>query len=288
MTWVLTITGALLVLLALRDMFHTLWHPRGFGSMGRAVFAAVWWLARRLPSELPGPVGMLAVALLWSLLVLAGWTLIYLPHMPDGFLFGGTAQRDASGDLVTSVYLSLVTVATLGYGDVVPAYPALRLLAPLQALVGFALLTAVISWVLQVYPTLARRRSVARQLSIMAATDTVSFVGEGSVSVVTQLLHGLVDQLTTVRVDLLQYGETYYFREDDPTLSLAANLPYALDLVAAGKRAGSPDVRHLAAMLDQALGDIAGLLEEYVGPHGSVPAVLEAFADDHRQRALRA
>jgi hypothetical protein len=288
MTWVLTIAGALLVLVVLHDMFHTLWHPRGFGSMGRAVFAAVWWLAWRTRTELTGPIGLLAVALLWTVLTVAGWTLIYLPHMPAGFHFSSPLTPAASHDLITATYLSMVTVATLGYGDIVPAYPALRLLAPLQALIGFAVLTAVISWVLQVYPALIRRRSLARQLSIMATTDTVTFLGEGQASVVTQLLQGLVDQLSTVRVDLLQYGASYYFREEDPALSLAANLPYTLDLVAAGKRVPSADVRHFAAMLDEAVSDLAGALEEYVGPGDTVPAVLEAFAGDHRQRALHA
>lgn len=79
----------------------------------------------------------------------------------------------------------------------------------LQTLLGFALLTAVISWLLQVYPALGRRRALARQLSIMAATGTVDFVREGQANVVVQLLQGLVDHLSTAPVDLVQYGESY-------------------------------------------------------------------------------
>lgn len=287
MTWVLDIGGALLVLLVLRDIFHTLWHPRGFGTLGRVVFATVWRLTRRTRTELAGPLGLLAVAFAWTGLVVAGWTLIYLPHMPDGFFFSSPLRPGASSDLVASIYLSMVAVGTLGFGDIVPAYPALRLLVPLQALIGFGLFTAVITWVLQVYPALIRRRALSRQLSIMAATDTASFLGSGETSVVTQLMRGLVDSLTTARLDLQQYGETYYFREDDPTLSLAANLPYALDLVAAGNRADSPEVRHLAAMLDHAVADVVGVLEEYVGSHDTTSAALDAFAQDHGQHPLR-
>ncbi len=288
MTWPLTILGVALVLLALRDLFHTLWHPRGFGTLARLVFATIWRLLRRIDTELAGPFGLLAVAFTWGGLVVAGWTLVYLPRMPDGFYFGSSLQPAQANDLVSSLYLSLVTVATLGFGDIVPAYPALRLTVPLQAVIGFGLLTAVITWVLQVYPALIRRRAASRQLSIMAATDTASFVAEGDPSVVTQLLQGLVDALTTVRMDLVQYGETYYFREVDPALSLAANLPYALDLVAAGKASSSPEVKHLAAMLDEAVGGMAAVLAEYVGTRQTVPATLDAFAGDHRQRPLRA
>lgn len=288
MTWLLNILGALLVLLALHDVFHTLWHPRGFGGLGRLVFATVWRLTRRRNTELSGPLGLLGVAFLWTGIVVAGWTLIYLPHMPAGFNFGSSLQPAQSNDLVASLYLSLVSVGTLGFGDIIPAYPALRLTVPLQALIGFGLFTAVITWVLQVYPALIRRRAVARQLSIMASTGTTSYVGEGDSSVVAQLLQKLVDDLTTIRMDLLQYGETYYFREEDPSLSLAANLPYALDLVAAGKAAPSADVKHLAAMLDEALDGVAGVLAEYVGTRETVPGVLDAFAADHRQEPLRA
>ena len=63
--------------------------------------------------------------------------------------------------------IALVTVATLGFGDILPADPVLRVVAPVQALVGFVLLTAAISWVLQVYPPLGRRRALARRQSAM-------------------------------------------------------------------------------------------------------------------------
>jgi hypothetical protein len=286
MTWLLSIAGTLLVCLTLRDIFHTLWHPHGFGSLGRQLFVLVWWLTGRRRTEVAGPLGILLVVGVWAAIIVAGFTLIYLPHMPEGFNFGSSLQPARSSDLVESVYLSLVTVGTLGYGDITPAYPALRMLAPLQALMGFVLFTAAISWVLQVYPALSRRRALAKRLSIMAETDTVGLMTTGDPSVVTQLLHSLVDDLLTVRVDLLQYGETYYFAEVEPDLSLAANLPYALDLVAAGKQSDSPDVRHHAAMLGQATENIASSLTEYVD--GATPReVLHAFAEDHGHRVVR-
>ena len=60
-------------------------------------------------------------------------------------------------DLLDSLYLSLVTVAALGYGDIVPTYAWLRLVSPLEALIGCALLTAAVSWILQIHPALARK-----------------------------------------------------------------------------------------------------------------------------------
>jgi hypothetical protein len=287
MSWFLNALGALLVILALRDIFHTLWHPRGFGSLGRVLFALVWRVTRQWRTEIAGPLGLLTVVLTWAVMIVAGWTLVYLPHMPDGFYFGGPPHPGDSSDLVASVYLSLVAVATLGFGDIVPAYPALRLVVPLQALVGFVLFTAAISWILQVYPALVRRRGLAKRLRLLADNDTVAYAVTGDPGTVAQLLQSVTEELLAVRMELLQYGETYYFREGDPSISLAANLPYALDLAHAGKQSGSLDVRHAAAVLEGTVTSTAESLDDYVRTGGSVTDVLAAFAEDHGQRATR-
>jgi hypothetical protein len=64
-----------------------------------------------------------------------------------------------------------VTLATLGYGDIVPTSDLLRVLVPLEALVGFALLTAALSWVISVYPALSRRRSLARGATLLKGSE---------------------------------------------------------------------------------------------------------------------
>jgi hypothetical protein len=286
MSWFLNALGALLVVLALRDIFHTLWHPRGFGSLGRVLFALVWRVTRGSRTELAGPLGLLTVVLTWAGMIVVGWTLVYLPHMPEGFYFGGPPHPGGSSDLVASVYLSLVAVATLGFGDIVPAYPALRLVVPLQALVGFVLFTAAISWILQVYPALVRRRGLAKRLSLLAENGTIGYAASGDPGTVAQLLQSVTEELLAVRMELLQYAETYYFREGDPSISLAATLPYALDLARAGKQSDSVDVRHAAAVLEGAVTSTAGSLDEYVGTGGSVTEVLDAFAHDHGQRPV--
>jgi hypothetical protein len=66
--------------------------------------------------------------------------------------------------VLDALYLSTVAMSTLGFGDIVPVDGWLRLVVPVQALVGFLLLTAAVSWVLQVYPAPARRRVLAVRL----------------------------------------------------------------------------------------------------------------------------
>jgi hypothetical protein len=140
---VVTSLGGLLVLVVLRDIFHTLWHPSGRGGLSERLMRRVWHRGRKQPwlGPLVGPLGMAVVVAAWVLLVVAGWAMVYAPHLPAGFIFGSGLDAAERGGVVDAVYLSLVTLATVGFGDIVPADTWLRIVVPLQGLVGFALIT---------------------------------------------------------------------------------------------------------------------------------------------------
>lgn len=290
MTWILTIVGVGLIAIALRDIFHTLWHPSGFGTLSRLVFAAIWRIAKPRKggrsTELAGPVGLLATLAVWTLLLIAGFCLVYLPQMPQGFYFGSSLRPGVSSDVVASLYLSMVALTTLGLGDIQPATPLLRLVVPLEALLGFVLLTAGISWILQLYPALIRRRALARRLTTMArhAADEVVATGEPSVAV--QHLEGVRDSLAAAEMDLVQYAESYYFREQLSDLSLAAALPYVATLAAAGERSASSEVQQAAAMLGGGLSAFLDVARGYLGDDLDAGLTLSGFAADHDHVAL--
>jgi hypothetical protein len=86
--------------------------------------------------------------------------------MPGHFLH--TAELDAPGSsLRDSLYFSLVTLATLGYGDISPLSGWLRMVAPLEALLGLGLLTGCVSWLLSIFPVLSRRRALAYEIHLL-------------------------------------------------------------------------------------------------------------------------
>ncbi len=284
--WIVSALGLLLVATTLRDIFHTLWHPSGFGSIARTILALTWRLGAgvlpRRSRDLAGPLGLVGVVTVWTGLVVAGFVLVYWPHMPEGFHFGSSLAPERSSGPTGALYLSLVTVATLGFGDILPADPALRVLAPVQALVGFVLLTAAISWVLQVYPALGRRRAFARRLSAMHRNGYAEVIRTAEASVATRMLDAVTEGVAQVESDLLQYAESYYFPEQQPALSLAATLPHTLDVVAAGRQSASREVRVAAEVLDHALDALAGRLDSrYLHTGGSTATVLAAYATDH-------
>jgi hypothetical protein len=293
---VATVGGALLAMAALRDIFSTLWHPRGFGTVCRGVMTVCWTVGkldrRERRTELAGPCGMVLTIASWSAMVVAGFALIYWPQMPEGFYFSSSLQPATSADLGSAAYLSVVAVGTLGLGDVVPADGWMRLLVPVEALIGFVLLTAAVSWGLQIYPALSRRRGLALQLSSDRRQGLAAVAREPSGGLVAEHLVALAAGLGGVHVDLLQYAESYYFREHDPELSLAATLPVAMQLAEAARCSSSTQVRHAGGLLHDAVSGLCRSLDQRflrVGAEGGASEegyeerVLRAFARDHQQ-----
>jgi len=158
----------------LRDAFEALFHPDGRMALSRAVMRGYWWLFHLVGAHRPrlfalaGPAMLLTILMLWAALLAIGWAFVLWPHFPDGFRFADELGPDAGQrGLVDALYMSLVTLGTIGYGHISPASDLLRLLVPLEALVGFALLTASVSWLLTVYPALSRRRSLAYEITLL-------------------------------------------------------------------------------------------------------------------------
>lgn len=182
-----------------------------------------------------------------------------------------------------ALYISLVTLATLGLCDIAPTSGWLRALAPMEALVGFVLLSATVAWILGIHPALARRRALALRLSHVhrsrATAEALDSAGGAA------LLDGLASALSTITVDFLQYAESYYFHDGDERTSLPRQLGHAVGLADRAGAAHHPDVRLSASVLHRALEDLAVVLDERFLRTGEGPErVFAAYADDHGQQ----
>ncbi|WP_431961830.1 potassium channel family protein [Actinacidiphila sp. bgisy160] len=285
MKWLITLVGAGTVGIILRDVFHTLWHPTRHGGLSRFVMTVLWRLSSRLSTRrrqagLAGPLGMVTVVAMWASGVTLGWALIYWPHLPDAFSYATGLEPTEHAGFVDAVYVSLVTLATLGLGDIAPTAGWLRIAGPLEALVGFALLTATVSWILGIYPALARRRALALKISHIRTTDPTSDqLDSGSGAI---LLAGLATEVGRIGVDLLQYAESYYFHDGQDTTSLAVHAEYATELAQRGCAAHRADVHLAANILTAALDDLAAVLEQrFLHTAGTTREIFQAYARDH-------
>ncbi|MEU9920204.1 potassium channel family protein [Streptomyces griseoluteus] len=285
MEWLVSLGGAGLVLVTLRDLFHTLWHPTRHGGLSRLVMTALWRLARRFRARrrvvgLVGPLALVTVVSLWTAAIVLGWAVVYWPHMPGAFTFSPGSRAAQQSSFLDSVYLSLVTVATLGLGDIAPIEGWLRVVSPLEALVGFVLLTATVSWVVEIYPALTRRRVLAVRLALLRDSDPAPAQVDCTAGAL--LLDSLVTDVVCVRIDFTQYAEAYYFHDGEDHSSLAAVVGFAFVLAERGKSARLPEVRLAGALLGGALEDLAGVLDQRFLRTGGTPAeVFAAYAADH-------
>jgi hypothetical protein len=285
MKWLITLVGAAVVATILRDVFHTLWHPTRHGGLSRIIMTGLWRLSSRLSPRrraagLAGPLGMVTVVATWAFCVAVGWALIYWPHMPGAFSFSAALEPGEHSGPVDALYVSLVTLATLGLGDIAPIAGWLRIVAPMEALVGFALMTATVSWVLGIYPALARRRTLALRIAHLRHTGSAAQHLDSAAGAVA--LDGLADDVARICVDLSQYAESYYFHDGHGDMSLARQVGYAAELAALGNRAQRLDVRASAAVLTAALEDLAGILDRwFLHTEGTMRQTFQAYARDH-------
>jgi hypothetical protein len=285
-----TVGGVGLIGLVGRDAFDALFHAEGRGIFSRQITRAVWRLFRRGGTRhqrlsLAGPVAFVTVIATWAGLLVLGWALLFWPHMPSGFRFD--AGVEAGGpDFVHALNVSLVTLTTLGFGDITPTSNALRLILPLEALLGFGLLSASISWLISIYPALSRRRSLAYEISLLRVAEAEDNLSLDALTpdVAERLLAELTSRLVAVERDLVHFPISYYFSAGDSRFSLPVAAPYLLEIARRGMHEAQPTiVRFRARLLMQAIEDLARTAAtQFHGSDATTPEeLLSGYARDH-------
>lgn len=293
MTTLATMLGVALIGVALRDIFAQLFQPSGSGPLNRWLTHLVWDGLRRIAVRYPGVLSLAGPSIFliiigtWVALLAAGWAFIMWPRLPEDFFFATGGDPSEEHGFVDALYVSLLTLTTLGYGNITPTVGWLRIIVVLEALVGFGLLTAVISWLLSIYPALSRRQALAREVSHIrrAENETGADATRVDSEAAERLLFSLTSQLIMVRGDLAQFPVTYYFRASEELSSLPANMPGLVHLAERGHGEDQPPaVRLRAAMLQGAIQDFADTVSSRnflgISPE-SVDDALAVYARDH-------
>jgi len=292
LTVVCNVVGAAAVLLALRDMLKELFHPGGSGSLSKQLQRTVWRIYHRASRNRPrrlataGPMALVGVLLMWTVLLALGWALVFWPYLPDAFRFSAPlhpARQTSFGD---ALYFSLVALTTLGYGDITPTRLLLRFLVPVEAGLGAGLLSAGISWTLSLYPVLSRRRALAERVFLLRRSEErtgLDLLAQNP-QIVTMVLADLAAALAQVRVDLGQSDISYSFYDQRTIIAMPAALPVMLRLARSAAAAGRPDpVRIAAVALEESVCEYAETVRAnhlHVG-HRPLDELLALYAADH-------
>jgi hypothetical protein len=287
----ITFVGACLVVVALRDVFDTIFHPHGRGVVSRTLVTAVWRSMRALVRgnhralSLAGPLAVVVVIAAWGTLVILGFALMLWPHFPDGFVTSEGVGLGSSS-FVDALYLSLVDLTSLGYGDIVATGDLVRFLGPLETLIGLGLLTASITWILLLYRVLSDYRSLSHEISLLLEAEHRSGVSLAVIEsqVAARTLADLTSRVIATRDDLLHSPIAYYFHPREPRHALPvllSSLVEVLDECTGEERALA--LRFQAAMLVQSVDDLLETIaHEFVGTPAADPSqALAAYRRDH-------
>ncbi len=170
------IAGSVLLVMVLWETFETVVLPRSAGPglrLTRFHFVGTWFTWRFLASRFSyknpfrqamlgvyGPLALILLISLWAnLLILSFGLMLYGVSANEAIRAGAKPVK-----FTDTLYLSGVTLFTLGYGDMTPKTPASRLLCVLEAGVGFGLLAMVIGYLPALYQTFARRETMVLRL----------------------------------------------------------------------------------------------------------------------------
>jgi hypothetical protein len=245
---VATVVGTLIVVAVLVDVFVTVMHLDTNGFLAFRLQNLVWRLLNGLASRsgrrrrsllaLAGPVMMVASFVLWFAGFVLGFTLVVWPHI------GGFRTEEEIGVLgfAEALYYVGVTGTVLGYGDLTPVDERLRTLAWIISGLGFALLTLIVTYLLNVVSGVATRNALA-----VLAYDLTGGSGSGIDAVLRHAHAGELEQLgqrfQTLQTRAAEVHERMrqfpildlYYRSRDATVDPEMLISVLLDMAAAGQ-----------------------------------------------------
>ncbi len=253
MEWLLVPVGVALILTGVTDVFFTVLHYDGFGflssRLNNRLFRVVRFATRPLPRgyrdlglSLAAPAMIPVTIVVWILLISLGYAMIYYAGMSEQTFIFASGLKPSFG---SAVYVSGVSISTLGFGDITPVGFLYQALTVSEALIGFGILTISITYVLGIY-------GVLQQLGVLSAglyhqahdsSDPLSILAphfpdgqhRGLETHVMQLHRGLVEIYEGIR----RYPIVYYYHSRRAYRSL----PYTFRMVggmAAALRWGLP------------------------------------------------
>jgi hypothetical protein len=146
-----------------------------------------------------------------------GFALIYLPFI-DRFSYSETVPFGSKG-IAEALYVSAVSLTTVGFGDVVASSDALRLVTVAESASGLAAITAAITYLLSVYPLVTRQRGAAlhaSDLGLIEPAQVVRVAMQGGPTVVADLQQALIE----AHQNVTRFPVLYYFHPDQPEESM--------------------------------------------------------------------
>jgi len=237
--------GVALILAIVWDAFETILVPRRIGRrvrLTRYFFLTTWraWraVARRVqqPSRregllgIYGPLSLILLLFCWAAGLILAFALLTLAT--------GDHPAGVHGNFATLVYMSGETFFTLGYGDIPPTTDLGRMLAVLEAGLGFGFLATVIGYLPTMYGGFAQREVEISLMDARAGSPPTAaeFLRRASSVGDAELCDTLLASWERWAAQVLETHISYpllaYYRSQHSNQSWVASLTVILDTTA--------------------------------------------------------
>jgi len=280
-----TIAGIVIILAVLLDAFETVVLPRRVRRQYRITswfYRRAWAPWRKITTHIKspsrrenflgyfGPLSLLLLLGLWAGALIFGFALVQ---------FGAGEHVQISNERITFwglIYHSGETFFTLGYGDIVPTSVISRLLAVLEAGMGFGFLGTVVGYLPTIYSAFSRREVQISMLDSRAgspptASELLARVGAQFQQLeFDQTLREWEHWAAEILESHISYPPLGFFRSQHSNQSWLGALTTILDttaLIIAGVNGIRPEQAKLTfAMARHAVVDLAQLSKANYDP----------------------
>lgn len=306
MSALLFLLGLVLLLVLIADVHATVFVPRGrAGVLSKRLYRHSWRAWKRMGERLSGsrrreflswlgPALVPLTVTVWGLMLIVGFALMYAPWL--GEFEVSPPESEPMPAWALALYYSGYSAVTLGVGDVTPLGVAPRLMAVVEAGLGFALFTVAVTYLLSVYS--ARNESTG--LAVAVSRFVGREEGQDPAKLLTTVARtrtegGLDEWLGEIAFNLAtlaelrgQYPLLHYFHEPRDDRALPIALSDLLELTTLCLAMLDPE-RHRQLAEGPTIVAVERLARHYLEDFSSNdPAVLEAMQRSRRERYITA
>lgn len=243
--WLEQALGAFVILLVLLDVFLTVLYARaGTGIISDRVERLVWRVFRAVSKPFGrkrgaimsfcGPVIVALLVAVWDLGLTLGAALVIHPALGASITAG---SGDTPTDFVTALFAGGSSTSIVGAGDFSPQTPGFRIFYLFTSLVGTALISLTLTYLMQVYTALQRRNAYGLKIHLATAEtgDAAEFIGglgpkgqfEGGYSNLSEL----AAEAAQVKESHHFYPVLFFFRFTKPFYAVSRFSLVSLDTV---------------------------------------------------------
>ncbi len=246
------LAGGIVIAITLADVFLTVLYARaGTGLVAPHLARGVWRVFHMLSSggrharilSFCGPAQLAALVLMWGILLALGAGLVIHPAL-------GTSVTSSSGetatDFITAFFVGGSSMSIVGASDYGPTSPGYKLLFLFNSIVGMAVTSLTITYVMQVYTALRSRNTLGLMVHTQSgetgdAAELLAHWGpQGRFDGGYNNISTLAGEFAAIKETHHFYPVLFYFRFDETFYAASRTLLIALDASALIRTALDP------------------------------------------------